>query len=230
MEDIRQDFEPSQSKRYLYELQVGAWFQKAGFLITFEEPDLRISNNGLTDQIGLACKYPSSEKKLEKRISEGYEQIDRHGIPGLVVVGMDILCCRGMKKFVEFPDRKEVILESLANELGQWVTKTIKRRAGLKGHRPLDGALFTLSMAGIVGKPAGLTIASQMTFQSGEDNPLNAQIAVIRRPLEGWVARAAKEEMQRVVWDRMSACGKRQNGNRQPVPEVIPLDGHRICR
>ena len=183
MEDIKQDFEPSQSKTYLYELQIGAWFQRAGFAVAFDEPDVRISENGLSQQVGLACKYPSSEDKLDKRISEGYDQIKRQGIPGLVAVGMDILCCRGMKKFVQFPDSKAVILESMGNELSEWVTKTIKRRAGVKGRRPLNGAIFTLSMAGIYGKPPGLTVASHMTFQSNEDNPLNTDIAVIARAI-----------------------------------------------
>ncbi len=179
MEDIKQDFEPTQSKTYMYELQVAAWFQKAGFNVAFEEPDVRVSGQGLSQQIGLACKYPSSEKKLDRRISEGYEQIDRQGIAGLVVVGMDIMSCRGMKKFVQFPDRKSIILNSMANELSNWINKTIKRRAGVAGRRPLNGAIFTLSMAGIYGKPAGLIVANQMTFQSEQENPLNPDIAII---------------------------------------------------
>ena len=181
-QEIKQDFEPTQAKTYLYELQIGAWCQQAGFSVTFQEPDVRISGNGLSQQIGFACKYPSSEKKLDKRITEGYEQLERHGVAGLVVVGMDILCCRGMKKFVQFPDSKEAILGSMTSELKQWVTKAISRREGVKGvknRKPLNGAMFTLSMAGVFGKPAGLTVASQVTFQSQHDNPLNPDIEII---------------------------------------------------
>jgi hypothetical protein len=183
MEDIKQDFEPSQSKTYLYELEIGARFQEAGFAVTFEEPDVRISSNGLSQQIGLACKYPSSEKKLDQRISEGYDQIDRQGIPGLVAVGMDILCCRGMKRFVQFPDSEAVILGTMADELSQWAAKTTKRRAGVKGRRPLNGAVFTLSMTGIFGEPPRLTPARQMILQIDEDNPLSADVAVIAQAI-----------------------------------------------
>ncbi len=73
--DISQDYHPSQSKDFLYEMQVALWFQDAGFTVELAEPDLRVSGNGLSTTLGVACKNPSSKNKINRRISDGYEQI-----------------------------------------------------------------------------------------------------------------------------------------------------------
>jgi hypothetical protein len=181
--DISQDFEPSQGKNYLYELEVATWMQKAGFEVELAEPDIRLRGNGLKVDFGLACKLPASEKKLNGRISEGYEQIDRAGIPGIVVVGMDLILCEGMKRFIEIPSDKKEALGVVGNILADWVHKVEKQRAGVAGRKPLDGALFSLQLAGHVREPAGLQVLTQVTFQCTEASPLVEYLAVINQSL-----------------------------------------------
>lgn len=177
--DISQDYKPSQSKDFLYELQVASWFKDAGFAIDIAEPDLRISGNGLSTELGIACKYPSSEKKLNDRISEGYEQITRQGLSGFVAVGMDLLVMKEMERFIQFPESEEAILGGVSGELEQWVNKTIKRRAGVPGRAPLDGALFSLRMGGVATNPARLQWVTQFTFQCTDGNPIRSDIGTI---------------------------------------------------
>ena len=177
--DISQDFEPSQSKDFLYELQVATWFRKMGFEVELAEPDVRIRGGGLTGDFGLACKYPSSEKKLNQRISEGYDQIEQQKIPGIVAIGMDLLVCEGMSRFIEFPNDEVGAVGVVARELGHRVERVIRQRAGVPGRKPLDGALFTLHMGGHVKNPGRLQTLTQFTFQCDEDSPLMQQIGII---------------------------------------------------
>lgn len=179
--DISQDFEPTQSKDFLYELQVATWFGKMGFDVTLAEPDVRIRGQGLTGEFGLACKYPSSEKKLNQRISEGYDQIERQQISGIVVIGMDLLVCEGMTRFIEFPNDEAKALRIVANELGQRVERVKRQREGVKDRKPLDGALFTLHMGGHMANSGRLQTLTQFTFQCDSQSPLMDSISAIMK-------------------------------------------------
>ena len=153
MTDLSQDFDQSQSKEYLYELYVGAILRRSGFTIEFAEPDLKISGHGLSQTLGVACKYLSSEDKINRNISKGYEQIEGQGLRGFVAIGMDNIVCAGLKRFIQFPEKPEHIMATMAGTLGEWVRHLIKARAGVQGRKPLDGAMFTLRMVGIWGSP-----------------------------------------------------------------------------
>jgi hypothetical protein len=170
MTDISQDFEQSQSKEYLYELYMAALFHRCGFQVDFAEPDLRISGGGLSQTLGVACKYVSSERKINDNISKGYEQIDRQGLPGFVAVGMDNVICSGMDRFIDFPPEPAEIVNSLGGELGKWIERIAKGRQGVQGRRPLDGAIFTLRMVGLWKK--SLTPAGHLSFQLEQGNPI----------------------------------------------------------
>ncbi len=177
MTDISQDFEQSQSKEYLYELYMGALFHRCGMYVEFAEPDLRISRGGLSQVIGVACKYVSSETKINDNISKGYEQIQNQGLPGFVAIGMDNIVCSGLNRFVEFPPEPAQIVDALGNKLGQWVERIINGRRGVTGRRPLDGAVFTLRMVGIWKK--ALTVAGHLTFQLEQGNPIEGDLRCI---------------------------------------------------
>jgi hypothetical protein len=174
--DLSQDFERSQSKEYLYELQIAAILHRSGFTVVFAEPDLRVSGNGLSAERGVACKYVSSEKKLNDNISKGYEQIAGQSLQGIVAIGMDNVAAAGMNKFIQFPEDPRLIRAGMANELGKWIEKTAKQRAGTVGRAPLDGAMFTLRMVGIAGNPKGLLPAMHVSFQFGATNPIRNDI------------------------------------------------------
>lgn len=176
MTDLSQDFEQSQSKEYLYEMQVGAWLHQAGFQVDFAEPDLRVSGNGLSRVLGIACKYVSSEDKLNKNISKGYDQIAGQRLSGFVAIGMDNIICAEIEKFIQLPDDPAEIRRVMGDSLQQWVEKTERSRAGTAGRKPLDGAVFSLRMMGIWGKPAGLVTATHWAFQLQEGNPIEPDL------------------------------------------------------
>lgn len=183
MTDLSQDFEQSQSKEYLYEMQVGAWLHQSGFQVDFAEPDLLASGNGLSQTLGIACKYVSSEDKLNKNISKGYEQIAGQHLNGFVAIGMDNIICDELKKFVQFPDDPAEIRRVMGDSLQKWIEKTVKSRAGTPGRKPLDGAVFSLQMMGIWGKPAGLVTATHWAFQFQQGNPVEPDLRRIANEL-----------------------------------------------
>jgi hypothetical protein len=176
LSDLSQDFEQSQAKEYLYELQIAGTLHRSGFTVVFAEPDLRVSGNGLSRQLGIACKYVSSEKKLNGRISKGYEQIADQGISGIVAVGMDNIIAENLNRFIQFPDDPARIRAGMAKELGHWIQQTIRSRAGVAERAPLDGAMFTLRMVGIWGAPKRLVAAMHVSFQFDESNPIRNDI------------------------------------------------------
>jgi hypothetical protein len=174
--DLSQDFEQSQAKEYLYELQIAGMLHRSGFTVSFAEPDLRVSGNGLSREIGVACKYASSEKKVNNNISKGYEQIAGQGMPGIVAVGLDNIIATELNRFIEFPDEPAEIRQVLAAQLRTWIEKIEKSRAGMPERVPLDGAMFTLRMVGVCSQPKRLVAATHVSYQYVESNPILADI------------------------------------------------------
>ena len=179
--DIAQDYEPSQSKDFLYEMQVATWFLEAGFEVELAEPDLRISGNGLSSTLGVACKNSSSDEKLNGNISYGYKQIAKHGLRGFVALSMDLLVAKdlGLKKFVQFPPSVPAIQAGLNKELERWVQRIERRRAGVPNRAPLDGALLSLRFGGIWPSPPSFLWASQFYLHRLPQNPIGRDIKTI---------------------------------------------------
>jgi hypothetical protein len=65
-----QDFEPQQAKDFLYELDVAATLKKAGLGVELREPDIVLTGDGLSEPLGLACKYPSSVGQIHAHLSK----------------------------------------------------------------------------------------------------------------------------------------------------------------
>jgi hypothetical protein len=76
-------------------------------------------------------------KEAEHQHLEGYEQIAGQGLKGIVAVGLDNVAAVGMNRFIQFPDDPNRIRAGMANELGKWITTTIKSRAGTPGRAPI---------------------------------------------------------------------------------------------
>lgn len=171
--NVSQTFEEEAARNYLYELEVASWLVRTGYTVALGEPDIRVSNNGLNQEYGIACKFVSSEKKLNSNISKGYEQIEGQKLTGLVAVGMDNLVFQNLGgRYIKFPSDQREIFGTLRTNLHDRVRKLEAQRAGTPGRLPLDGALFTLSIAGIYGEPSGLTFVHDLHFQSKPDNPI----------------------------------------------------------
>lgn len=185
---LTQDFSPEQAKDFFYELEVAHRLQEAGFTVLLREPDVVVGGNGLSGELGLACKHPSSAAQIHEHLSKGYRQIAKQGLDGCVVLALDIIVFNEVydspPKFLDFRqghgDRHPL---DVANGLvSDAVAKLVAERSkDYPSEREMDGAILTLSMAGIYGSPAGLTSVTAWGVQCDAGNP---RLDDIRRLVE----------------------------------------------
>ncbi len=71
------------------ELYVAAICMKAGTSPTFDEPDVRCAVNGL--KFGVAVKRVKSPGRFEDRVREAEKQIEKVGLPGIVVADISVM-------------------------------------------------------------------------------------------------------------------------------------------
>ncbi len=173
---LTHDFSPQQAKDYFYELEIATTFKRAGFTIALREPDVVVSGNGLSADLGMACKYPSSEAQIHEHTSKGYRQLANQNMDGCVVIGMDIIVFRAAfdsaPKFLDFRQGEKHPLDVANTLVGDAMKALVVQRAtGYPSERPLDGAILTLSMWGIWGQPAGFTSVTAWAVQCDAQNP-----------------------------------------------------------
>lgn len=177
---LTQDFKPDAAKDYFYELEMAALWKDSGFTVELAEPDVVVSGNGLSGELGVACKYPSSWDQIHKHVSKGYKQITQHGYEGLVCIGLDQLVFNGMSNFMDFRQTGKPPLEIMDKATGEVMTNLVKLRArDYPSEKPVDGAMMTMSAVGIYGQPAQLTNARYATLQCDRDNPRFADFGVL---------------------------------------------------
>lgn len=185
---LTQDFLPQQAKDFFYELEIAHRLQETGFTVLLREPDVVVSGNGLNGELGLACKHPSSAAQIHEHLSKGYRQIAKQDLDGCVVIGLDIIIFKeafdSPPKFLDFREgegNRHPL--DVANKL---VSDAVSRLAAERAQdypseRPMDGAILTLSMAGIYGSPAGFTSVTAWGVQCDAGNP---RVNDIRRLVE----------------------------------------------
>jgi hypothetical protein len=183
---LTQDFEPSASKDYFYELELAALWKDNGFTVELREPDIVVSGKNLTKPVGVACKYPSSWEQIHDHVSKGYRQITKHGYEGLVAIGLDQLVFQGMKNYMDFRqgDRHPLdVMQSAVNEATQNLVAI--RARDYPSEKPIDGAMLTLGAIGMYGEPAKLTKVMATALQCDRDNPRYADFGVLYENLKG---------------------------------------------
>lgn len=185
---ITQDFIPSQAKDFFYELDLAYRLQRAGFSVTLREPDVVVTGNGLSREIGIACKYPSSMKQIHAHISKGYKQLTGQRLSGVVALGMDLLIFLRIfdrpPHFLDFRGNPKHPLTIAQRNLDDEMVKlTSERPVKYPSECPLDGALLSLDVWGAYGNPAGITEVTAWTFQCDEGNALYYDLCTITKSL-----------------------------------------------
>ncbi len=183
---LTQDFSPQQAKDFLFELEVAHLLQKAGFTVALQEPDVVISGNELSVELGMACKYPSSEAQIHEHVSKGYRQIDNQNLAGCVVIGLELIVFKATfdspPKFLDFNQGGRPPQEVADECVSSAICNLVKQRTeDYPSERPIDGLIVTLSMWGAYGSPAALTGVSSWAVQCQEDNE---RLSDIRRVVE----------------------------------------------
>ena len=178
---LTQDFSPEQAKDYFYELEIAHLFQRSGFTVALREPDVVVSGNGLSDELGMACKYPSSEAQIHVHLSKGYKQLAKQGLDGCVVIGLDLIIFNAIfdsaPKFLDFRQGDRHPLD-VANQCVGDATRNLvaQRAADYPSECPMDGAILSLGMWGIYGEPVGFTSVTAWGVQCDVDNPRSKDI------------------------------------------------------
>jgi len=172
---LTQDFSPQQAKDHFYELEIATIFKKAGFTVALREPDVVVSGNGLGGELGMACKYPSSDAQIHQHLSKGYRQLANQNMDDCVVIGLDIIVFRAAfdstPKFLDFRQGERHPLDVANTLVGDAMKALVVQRArDYPSERAIDGAILTLSMFGFWGRPAGLTSVTAWAVQCDAQN------------------------------------------------------------
>jgi hypothetical protein len=181
---LTQNLLPDQAKDHFYELEIGASLKRAGFTVALREPDIIVSGAGLTQEIGLACKYPSSEARIHQSISKGYQQITGQRLAGCVVLGLDLIVLRGnlnaSPPFMDF-GRSDDPHHHLLNPLMENMTATLRgqRSTDYPSERPLDGVILTFTLWGMFAEPRRFGSVTSWSVQCEPNNPIRADLELI---------------------------------------------------
>jgi hypothetical protein len=178
---LTQDFSPQQAKDFFYELEIAAALKNAGFAVALREPDVVVSGGGLTQAIGLACKYPSSEGQIHEHISKGYRQIAKQDMTGCVVLGLDLIIFRAVfdspPRFLDFRQSTRHPRDVANQLMGDAMTSLVTQRSkDYPAEKPLDGAILTFSSWGMFGQPAGFTSLTAWSVQCELKNPIRPDL------------------------------------------------------
>jgi hypothetical protein len=178
---ITQGGAPEHARDLYYELWLAALLSEAGFTVHLKEPDIVIEGNGLSQHIGIACKYPSSEAKLHENISKGYSQLAAHKLKGFVAIGFDQLLMDitelDKKKYIDFRESERHPQELLQSVVNQASTALVVQRTKLyPSEDPINEILLTVLLGGIYGKPATFTFIGAFSFNTTEKCDISAEI------------------------------------------------------
>lgn len=181
---ITQGGKPEEARDLFYELWIGAALVESGFDVKLEEPDLTVQGNGLSQRLGIACKYPSSGQQVQARITDGYAQLRHHGLPGLVVVGIDQIVLKetGLDKsnFIDLRQGEKDATEVISNCASNALEKILHERPhDYPSEVQIDVIMITVTLTGILGSPAGLTAITQAVIHCNKDSPIRDDIEKI---------------------------------------------------
>ncbi|MFN0019076.1 MAG: hypothetical protein ACKVP0_12500 [Pirellulaceae bacterium] len=176
-----------QPRDWFYELWLASILSKAGFTVRLQEPDLVVEGNGLSQEIGIACKYPSSDKGIHDHLSKGLSQLKKHGLSGFIALGIDQIVVEkaNLKKFVDFNqgDKHPIdVLQAHANSEAHTLVK--ERPTKYPSEDPVDALLVTLSLAGHYGQPPQLVAPTVFSIHCPKQHQLRKDMEVIVAALE----------------------------------------------
>jgi hypothetical protein len=171
-----------QPRDYFYELWLASVLSEAGFIVHFQEPDLVIEGNGLSQKIAIACKYPSSDKGIHEHLNKALSQIKKHGIPGFIALGIDQIVVEkaNLKKYVDFNQGGKNPIDVLQHYADKEVMTLVNERPQkYPSEDPVDEIVVTLSLAGHYGKPAQLISPTVLAIHCSNASPIKNDIEMI---------------------------------------------------
>lgn len=175
-----------QPRDWFYELSLASVLSEAGFTVHLQEPDLVVEGNGLSQKIGIACKYPSSDKGIHEHLSKGLSQLKKHGLPGFIALGIDQIVVEkaNLKKYVDFNEGGkhpgDVLQKHADSEL---ITLVKERPTKYPSEDPVDEIVVTLSLVGHYGKPAKLVSPTVVSIHCSSSSPIKNDIGTIAKAL-----------------------------------------------
>lgn len=177
---ITQGGTPQQARDFFYELWLASVFSEAGFKVALQEPDIVVDRNGLSQKIGIACKYPSSEQQIHPNLSKGYSQLTKQGLRGFVALGIDQIVIEqaGLRSYLDFNQGGKHPLTVLQDQAESVVHKIVLERATrFPSEVPVDGLLVTLSLGGIYGAPPQFTVVTALAMHCTDTSLIMSDIA-----------------------------------------------------
>jgi len=184
---ITQDFRSSSAKDKPYELELAATLRLAGFSVALREPDIVASGNGLSKALAIACKYPSSRQQIHEHISNGYRQITRQNLDGVVSIGLELMVAKdmGLRGKLDFRRGNTPPLVIMENRLTTELHNLqVERERDYPCERKLDGLMLTLSCTGIHGDPPTLANLNSIALGCRPENPLSADLLIVKQKIE----------------------------------------------
>jgi len=175
-----------QPRDWFYELWLASVLSEAGFTVHLQEPDLVVEGNGLGQKIGVACKYPFSEKGIHEHLSKGLSQLKKHQLPGFIALGIDQIVVEkaNLKKYVDFNEAGmhpvDVLQKHADTEL---ITLVKERPTKYPSEDPVDEIMVTLSLVGHYGKPAKLVSPTVLSIHCSSSSPIKNDIGIIAKAL-----------------------------------------------
>ncbi|MEQ8790097.1 MAG: hypothetical protein RIC55_27620 [Pirellulaceae bacterium] len=182
---LTQGSDPNQAKDFFYELWLASVLAEGGFDVELREPDIVVTGNGLTKELGIACKYPSTEKQVHAHLSKGYSQISKHTGDGIVAIGLDLIVLRTAfpdgVNYLDFRQNDKHPVDVLQKLVDEATVHLVDARPKLyPSEDPVDGAMLTLTFGGIFGEPPAMTFVSAVALQCSHSNPNLANVGLIR--------------------------------------------------
>jgi hypothetical protein len=183
---ITQSLGRSQAKDALYELEIATTMRVAGFDVSLAEPDIIVSGAGLSRPVSLACKYPSSRNRLQPAISEGYAQIKKHRIDGIVCLGIDLIVAKetGLHGRIDFRrsawSTEQIHHDRLFREFSKIEAS---RKGDYPAEKPLDRLMLTVAVVGIA-QGGGIKHLQSSMIGCTPGHPLGPDLDLIRRRIE----------------------------------------------
>ena len=185
--DISQGGTPQQARDWFYELHLAGTLVTAGFSVELREPDLVVTNIGLSQSIGIACKYPSSSKGVQGHISKGLSQLKKHGYQGFVAVGIDqlVVDTAELTGFVDFDGASGECIAIMQRHADTELRRLVRDRPEkFPSEDPIDRLLVTLSLVGYGGTPARLLNATVLSMCCAKDDSLRPDIELLAKALQ----------------------------------------------
>lgn len=172
---ITQGGNPEQARDFFYEVWLASVLSKAGFTVALQEPDIVVDGNELSQKIGIACKYPSSEQQIHPHLSKGNSQLAKHRMPGLVALGIDQIVIEqaGLKKYVDFNQGGKNPVEVLKTRADSEVIKIVSERTNrFPSEVRVDELLVTVSLGGLYGTPPKFTVVTAAAIHCPSSSPI----------------------------------------------------------